>query len=936
MDTSDDDSSSPSPMDIFDIIAKQGWLLGALMSLAAAALEGFGMAILKKAQYAAMGEKIRPRDPLPSWRSWIKHPLFWVGLLMVALHSPITMLAIKWAPETTAVPIFGSIVLVNLLVCFGVLAERISWSDVAATLVCVVGLVIMNVAVDWSVPGRLEDFPVSEIVDLSNDMFTNVGFALYMIICSTLLLFCMYVVCFVSLGSGAKPFAWPLLNGILWGFFHMLSKVASTLFVRQGNFSVQQSPLFHRVEVFTILVYIATIVASCEGLRQLSCRFFVPALIVVTQVQTVLQDLLFFREWETMTGPGITLFIIAAVISITSLFFISSKHEVLPHPSHVASGMVRVSSLSSLSKQLLPVGEVLEVYKSITDIMDEYHIRHPSMPNPMPLKIIPLPEVTGTWRLLPITLCVLLLALPFTLWIMSLPFAAFIFLTLFSLVQVWKMGAHIWFFAYVGENKMAYFDKADFSTLYESEIRLQGRNVLNDLKPEWGSIVHFVIVPNYKESYEDLCMTLDSVKSSSIASTQICMVLAMEEREKEAPEKVHSLSKKYRDHFLNIVATYHPQGLKNEVPGKSANTKWAANEVFDKVMPEMGVALENSIVTVADADSEFHREYFAALTYYFISAGGPENETPQRYLTIWQAPIMHMKNYMRQLAFVRMSSFLTSEHELANLSDPNAARVPYSTYSMSASLAKSVGGWDPDWISEDWHMALKCFLCTGGRLKIAPIFLPVLNNTPEGTTWLQTVQARWIQAKRHALGFSELVYLNEHLPYVFKRIDGCWHRAVFVWRAAFLMLKLLMIHLFIALFWVVAPLNGIVVAYFNHHQLTERSDINSWTFLINFVFQAICVLNFFLVFLMSVRLFEALKSRVDGTDQKLSIWWRSPLVHLATLIPQSIAASPVVFASGGFAEWIAALKSAKTHKFQYVTATQGAKEAQRCFPWKRS
>jgi len=923
-------------MDIFDIITKQSWLLGAVISVAAAGLEIFGLVLLKKAQYFAMGEKVRPTDPLPSRRSWMKRPLFWLGFLMLAVHCPITMLAIKWAPETTAVPIFASIVLVNLLVCFGVLAEKISWSDVAATLVCVVGLVTMNVAVDRSVPGRLEDFPVSKIVDLSNDVFTNVGFALYMIICGTLILFCMYVVCFVSMGNVAKPFAWPLLNGILWGFFHMLSKVASTLFMRQGNFSVQQSPLLHRVEAFLILVYIATIGASCEGVRQLSCRFFVPALVVATLVQTVLQDLLFFREWETMTGPDITLFIIAAVISITSLFFISSKHEVLPHPSHTASGMVKVSSQSSLGNQLLPASEILEIYKSITDIMDEYHIRQPSTLNPMPLKTFPLPELRGTWRFLPITLCVLLLGLPFTLWIMSLPFAAFTCLTLFSLVQGWKMGSHISFFAYVGLKKMAHFDKADFYTLYETEIKSQNGSVLNDLRPEWDSIVHFVLVPNYKESYEDLCMTLDSVKSSGIATKQICMVLAMEERETEAAEKADSLIKKYRDHFLNIVATYHPQGLKNEMPGKSANTKWAANEVFNKVMPEMGVALQDSIITIADADSDFHKEYFAALTYYFISAGGPQNETPQRYLTIWQAPILHMKNYIRQPAFVRMSSFLTSDHALANLSDPNAARVPYSTYSISASLAKSVGGWDPDWISEDWHMALKCFLGTGGRLKVVPIFLPILNNTPEGSTWLTTVQARWTQAKRHALGFSELVFFNEHFPHIFKRIDGRWQRAVYAWRSVFLMVKLLMIHLFMALFWVVSPLNGVVVAYFNHHQLAEGSNINSWTFLINCVFQAICIVNFFFIFVVSVALYEAVKSRVTGADQNLSIWWRSTLLHLVALIPQSIAMGPWVFILGGLAEWIAALKSAKTHKFQYITASEGAKQARGCFPWKRS
>ena len=44
----------------------------------------------------------------------------------------------------------------------------------------------------------------------------------------------------------------------------------------------------------------------------------------------------------------------------------------------------------------------------------------------------------------------------------------------------------------------------------------------------------------------------------------------------------------------------------------------------------------------------------------------------------------------------------------------SATCFPYSTYSLSCNLAKNVGGWDAEWISEDWHMFLKCFLQSGG------------------------------------------------------------------------------------------------------------------------------------------------------------------------------------------------------------------------------
>merc|ERR1711874_33377 len=110
--------------------------------------------------------------------------------------------------------------------------------------------------------------------------------------------------------------------------------------------------------------------------------------------------------------------------------------------------------------------------------------------------------------------------------------------------------------------------------------------------------------------------------------------------------------------------------------------------------------------------------------------------------------------------------------ELAVLSDPNAIRFPYSTYSLSLQLAIRVGGWDADWIAEDWHMGIKCFLMTLGQSRIQPIFLPTINYMPEDKTWLSTLHARWSQAKRHALGFSDMSYYFMMLPLLFCHLNS--------------------------------------------------------------------------------------------------------------------------------------------------------------------
>ena len=49
-------------------------------------------------------------------------------------------------------------------------------------------------------------------------------------------------------------------------------------------------------------------------------------------------------------------------------------------------------------------------------------------------------------------------------------------------------------------------------------------------------------------------------------------------------------------------------------------------------------------------------------------------------------------------------------------------------------------------------------------MNVRPIFLPVINYTPEDDTYFATIWARWVQSKRHALGIAEMVYYLASLP----------------------------------------------------------------------------------------------------------------------------------------------------------------------------
>eukprot|EP01050_Picozoa_sp_SAG11_P007066 SAG11_NODE_575_length_8420_cov_2.398149_8_plen_146_part_00 len=71
--------------------------------------------------------------------------------------------------------------------------------------------------------------------------------------------------------------------------------------------------------------------------------------------------------------------------------------------------------------------------------------------------------------------------------------------------------------------------------------------------------------------------------------------------------------------------------------------------------------------------------------------------------------------------------------------------LPFSTYALSMNLAVKAGYWDPHIISEDYHMYLKCFFCTGGQVSMKYMWLPVACDVPITADSLSTIKACYDQ-----------------------------------------------------------------------------------------------------------------------------------------------------------------------------------------------
>jgi hypothetical protein len=267
----------------------------------------------------------------------------------------------------------------------------------------------------------------------------------------------------------------------------------------------------------------------------------------------------------------------------------------------------------------------------------------------------------------------------------------------------------------------------------------------------WDSVHHVILIPNYQEDVAVLRASLRRLSQASVAS-QMTIVLAMEERENNAADKGRTLCEEFAPLFAGIELTLHPDGLPGEIRCKSSNQAWAARQIRRKLIEGQGVSPEHIVVTTMDADTLWHPEYFAALTYLFTT-------NPNRYRRFWQAPVRYHTNVWQINPLLRLIHAYSSAFELAYLAGRWWQAMPISSYSLSLRLLEDSGYWDGDVISDEWHMYIKAFFETGGSTSLDPIYLPFSAYATTGDTLLQAFRNRYNQTLRHAWGSKEVGYI---------------------------------------------------------------------------------------------------------------------------------------------------------------------------------
>src|SRR6185369_8183140 len=112
--------------------------------------------------------------------------------------------------------------------------------------------------------------------------------------------------------------------------------------------------------------------------------------------------------------------------------------------------------------------------------------------------------------------------------------------------------------------------------------------------------------------------SLSCLAQQDYPTENIWLVLAFEARDPDARARAAILLRRYEGSFAGIWATFH-HDRPGEVRGKSSNLAYAGRWAKERLVDELGVNLDDVLVTVCDADSRLHARYLSALTHEFLT-----------------------------------------------------------------------------------------------------------------------------------------------------------------------------------------------------------------------------------------------------------------------------------------------------------------------------
>jgi len=303
------------------------------------------------------------------------------------------------------------------------------------------------------------------------------------------------------------------------------------------------------------------------------------------------------------------------------------------------------------------------------------------------------------------------------------------------------------------------------------------KKLKNLKRKKWEEIYHLVILPTYKESRETIRPTLQSLADSDYPKNKIIVILSTEEKAgKVALETAKEIEKEFKRTFFHFISTVHPKDVPGEVAGKGSNVAWAINKARE-LIDKLSIPYENIIVSNFDIDTRPYPQYFAILTWHYLTEKNPLKSSYQ--------PIpIYNNNIWQASAFSRVIATSGTFWQMMQ-QERQEQLVTYSSHSLPFKVLDEVG-YPKNVVSDDSRIFWKSFLYYGGNCQVIPLHYPVSMDAVMAKALLRTFINQYKQQRRWAWGCENISYilygflknkkiaLREKIRHSFVILDGFW------------------------------------------------------------------------------------------------------------------------------------------------------------------
>ncbi|HAR96500.1 MAG TPA: hypothetical protein DCR97_11140 [Deltaproteobacteria bacterium] len=329
-------------------------------------------------------------------------------------------------------------------------------------------------------------------------------------------------------------------------------------------------------------------------------------------------------------------------------------------------------------------------------------------------------------------------------------------------------------------------------TVYLSlHLRANWKRIRNHINTDWAQklesiehdhILHMIMLPFYKEDEPLVEKTIMTLLQCKYDKKRMIVVLAAEERAgAESRSVADSMKNKYGERFAHFLVTVHPDGIPGELAGKGSNIAFAAEEARKELLDRHGIDYRNVLVSAFDIDTIVYEQYFACLTYMFLT-----NDRP--YRTSFQPVPVFNNNIFEAPAVSRVVAYSATFWQMVQ-QERQERLCTFSSHSIPFSTLYEIGYWQSNMVSEDSRIFWNCYMKYDGDYIVTPMSYPVSMDANLASGVWQTVKNIYKQQRRWSYGVENFAYImfnfsknnrirfREKLRIFLINIDGYWSLA---------------------------------------------------------------------------------------------------------------------------------------------------------------